>query len=287
MTNHAHELIGGTIIQRSFVASGVAHVVNIATVPISEVVRDLRQIDENEALRVLTAEILGIPAETVIDENQYLNLVGFLQRSDPHALMERKGLLNPFLRKEYSEWQRRLRASMADGTDKQFLVRFAEDVVSLLTNRISQVEKAWYWTGADNIIRNITANLEEQEIAIDEDAVVTGLACIAARLGCTEKVKAFTTALMDYDIPLGQSPAVKSDSLLTLLANGRAMCLAPLAAGGTPGVSELGQGQYVAALLSVGTGSAMTLMLLGTITVGVLLIQRVAQQRARKKNGNR
>jgi hypothetical protein len=62
------------------------------------------------------------------------------------------------------------------------------------------------------------------------------------------------------------------------------MCLAPLAAGGTLGVGQLGQGQYVAALLSVGTGSAMTLILLGTVAVGSLLIRRVAQQRDRKKN---
>jgi hypothetical protein len=73
MADDTHEPIGGTIIQRSFVAHGIAHVVNIATVPVSEAIRDLRQIEEDGALRFLTAEILGIPAETVPDERQYRN----------------------------------------------------------------------------------------------------------------------------------------------------------------------------------------------------------------------
>lgn len=113
---------------------------------------------------------------------------------------------------------------------------------------------------------------------------MAGLSCLTARLSRTEKVKNFTSALMTYDIPLGQSPSTQSDSLLKLLESGKKMCLAPLVAGGTLGVGQLGQGQYVAALLSVGTGSAMTLVLLGTVAIGAILIQRVAQERARKKN---
>jgi hypothetical protein len=42
----------------------------------------------------------------------------------------------------------------------------------------------------------------------------------------------------------------------------------------------LSQGQYVAATLSVGAGSVMTLILLGSVAVGSLLVQRVAQMRA-------
>ena len=57
------------------------------------------------------------------------------------------------------------------------------------------------------------------------------------------------------------------------------MCLAPLAAGGAIGIGQLGTGSYVAALLTVGTGSAMTLVLLGTVAVGYMLVNRVAQQR--------
>jgi hypothetical protein len=49
--------------------------------------------------------------------------------------------------------------------------------------------------------------------------------------------------------------ATKGDNLLWIL--GKKVCLAPLAAGGTLGVAQLAQGQYVPACLSTVTGSAM------------------------------
>ena len=64
------------------------------------------------------------------------------------------------------------------------------------------------------------------------------------------------------------------------------MCLAPMVAAGTLGVGQLTQGQFVAAILTVGTGSVMSLILLGSVAVGSLLVARVAQSRGRD-GGNR
>ncbi len=55
------------------------------------------------------------------------------------------------------------------------------------------------------------------------------------------------------------------------------MCFAPIVAGGTVGVTHLSQGQYGAAILSVSTGAAMTLILLAGIAVGTLLVGRVSR----------
>ena len=283
MADDTQDLIGGTVIQRSFVSSTVTNVVNIATVPVSDVVSRSAQIDQSGFLSSLIAEIFGIPPATIIDEKQYQDLINLLRHSDPFQLVQPRRPIHPFLWEElYYERRHRLQELMVDRTGDDSIIGFAEDIVSLLTNRITEVDRIFYWPFAEELVRGVTARLGNQEV--DEDAVVAGLTCVTARLSRTEKVKSFTSALMDYDIPIGQSPATQSDSLLKLLESGKKMCLAPLLAGGTLGVGQLGQGQYVAALLSVGTGSAMTLVLLGTVAVGALLVQRVAQQRARKKN---
>jgi hypothetical protein len=119
---------------------------------------------------------------------------------------------------------------------------------------------------------------------MDIDAVATSIRCLLGRVNRVEKISNFTSALMSYDIPFSQSPGTQSDSLHRLLENGKKVCLAPLAAGGTLGVGQLGQGEYIAAILSVTTGSVMTLILLGTIAVGTLLIRRVAQQRSGRRS---
>jgi hypothetical protein len=72
-----------------------------------------------------------------------------------------------------------------------------------------------------------------------------------------------------------------SDSLRNLLDGGKKICLAPMAAGGTLGIAQLGQGQYLAAILSVSAGSAMTLILLGSMAVGSLLVASLTQRRGR------
>ncbi len=72
-----------------------------------------------------------------------------------------------------------------------------------------------------------------------------------------------------------------TDSLLKLLASGRKMCLAPIAAGGAVGVGQLSQGRCAAAILSASTGVAMTLILLGGIALGSLLVTRLTQRKKR------
>ena len=85
--------------------------------------------------------------------------------------------------------------------------------------------------------------------------------------------------LYDYDIPLGQSPQTNSNSLLTLIENGKNMCLAPMVAAGGLGIFQLNQGDFVTALITVGTGSVMTLVLVGTLSVSDLLVRHMITRR--------
>jgi hypothetical protein len=105
--------------------------------------------------------------------------------------------------------------------------------------------------------------------------------CISSRALRSYESESFIQEVLGYDIPLGQSPKVKADSLLELLETSRKFCVAPLALGGAQAVTQLTQGSYVAALLTTGTAGVMTLVLIGTVSVGALIVQKVAQARAR------
>ncbi|NKC11407.1 MAG: hypothetical protein GKR94_04135 [Gammaproteobacteria bacterium] len=84
----------------------------------------------------------------------------------------------------------------------------------------------------------------------------------------------------NYDIPTGQSPRTTNDNLLKLIDSGKKMCLAPMVTAGALGIAQLGQGSYVTALLTVGTGSAMTLVLVGTLAVSDSLVRRMISLRS-------
>jgi len=194
------------------------------------------------------------------------------------------GYTAPIYQAFYDQWYSRLAevdSSYGQPLNRQPIVTFAEDIISLLTTPINEIDSLPQLMFTRRLVSDITEMLRHMEM--DEDGVVMGLKCLTARMNRTEKVRNFSSALMRYDIPLGQSPETKSDSLLRLLENGKTMCLAPLAVGGTLGAGQLQQGQYVAALLSTLEGSAITLIMLGTMAIGSLLISRVAQQRSRRR----
>lgn len=81
--------------------------------------------------------------------------------------------------------------------------------------------------------------------------------------------------------PCGGNPKTGADSLLRIIETGKKLCLAPIAAAGAYGVALLSQAEYVGALLTVVTGAVMTLILIGTISVGDFLVRYLIHWRSR------
>ena len=268
MPNGDRSVISGTVIERSFVANDMATILFAATVPLNEV-SVTGDHEDGDFLRRTLAQITGVPANIIIDEEQYSRMVyelsaRVLYREAVHELYEEELIGQRSAIRGFTEHAIALFAS--NGSIGDF--RFPLDL------------PPW---------RPRTRPLERtvfENFDIDEDAARVGLACFNARLTRSTKVGAFTEGVLQYELPFGQSPATSSDSLLKLLESGKKMCLAPIVAGGTYGVAQLGQGQYVAALLSAGTGTVMTLVLLSGIAVGSLLINYVAQHRAARRGSD-
>ena len=82
---------------------------------------------------------------------------------------------------------------------------------------------------------------------MNRDVLTAGIQCITARALLSLETRVFIEEVYRYEIPLGQSPTVKGDSLLQLLETSRKFCVAPLALGGAQAVNLLEQGNYVAA----------------------------------------
>ena len=71
------EIIGGTVIQRSFVGREAANIIHIATVPASEL-----GISSEEPEHIL-AEVLGIPVSNVLDGEDYRRVIDRLRDFPP------------------------------------------------------------------------------------------------------------------------------------------------------------------------------------------------------------
>jgi hypothetical protein len=75
-----------------------------------------------------------------------------------------------------------------------------------------------------------------------------------------ERSRDLLTQLRRYDIPMARSPKTESESPEKLLQTTKSIALVGLTASGTAVVGALTKGEYVAALICAGTGSAVTLI---------------------------
>jgi len=252
------QIIGGTVIQRSFIGREAANIIHVATVPVSEL-----GVVDNE-LNAILAEVLGIPMSNVLDGEGYQRVTDLLRSYPPDYFF-------PYRHPNAHRYFDRVYDSLhKDGSPKELFSDFLATAGN--PSPVVNAFQLWPFFAAPEFL----AKLE-----INQDVLVTAMQCIASRSVRSQQAESFIQEVFEYDIPMGQSPSVKADSLLQLLETSRKFCVAPLALGGTQALNQLAQGNYVAALLTTSTAGVMTLVLIGTVSVGALIVQKVAQVRAK------
>ena len=276
--------IGGTVIQRSFVPRGLGTVLSIATVPLSELYPPSKFSHKkvpDRLLREVTSELLGIPQETIIDDDQYRRLAKLLRGPDfSRRFRPRMMLLWHELYEDYLESLSGLPESRRRPSDDSPREQFSTDALCLLASPSPDWAAYGFPFLGYPAGRLFFDHPDLRELGLSSEALRAGISCFFSGLAVEPKVLDAVSEIQQYDIPTGQSPRTTSDSLLKLIDTGKKMCLAPMLAAGTLGISQLGQGSYVTALLTVGTGSAMTLVLVGTLAVSDLLVRRMISMRS-------
>lgn len=263
-------IVSGSVIQRTFVGSDLPAALFAASVPVSEIA-SVSRIESDADIKRLIAEVLAVPSNSLLDDAEYRTLVRKLASQNRRRSWLR---YEPFFEDLFFAWERREKELFGESQSNERPIRmFAEHSIGLMVAGERGLTPYWFGVLPAEELR------QSLKLETDETAFTTGLACFNARLQRSQRTADFTKSVLEYDLPIGNSPRASSDSLLKLLDSGKKMCLAPMAAGGTYGIAQLSQGQYIAAILSVSAGSAMTLILLGSVAVGSLLVQRVAQMR--------
>ncbi|MGD0401171.1 MAG: hypothetical protein ABSC04_19960 [Syntrophobacteraceae bacterium] len=254
------DVIGGTVIQRSFIGIEATNIIHAASVPLVEL--GLADEDPEE----IFAEVLGIPSTAILDTETYNRVIAALRNYPPEYFF-------PFLHPRTQHHVDRLYLALqSQGSPKEFL----SDFLALVSGASSLYTMGNSWPFF----------LEPEYHDFNElrpEVLNTAIQCIRTRLFPSWESEQFTNEIFSYGMPLGQSPEVKSDSLHKLLDTSKKFCVAPLVLGGGQAISQLTQGNYVAALLTTGTASLMTLIFIGTVSVGALLVQRVAQARSKSR----
>lgn len=285
--------VHGSVIQRSLIPEGLGAVLNVATVPIDELDSSCLSQNSKYAFQRLVGQVLGIPVESIINDGQYRKLAEMFRDGDIWEEMAMRAH-HPYAEKMYHYWYRDWRYIMKERLSDEWEVSFRDHPagllgshsLSLLVSPTKHTGMQWPFFMPSLLYRGSHGFLLFDKIELTEEAFQLGMNCFFTAVSADERVVRFTRAAGRYDIPSGQSPSAKSDSLTKLIETSKKVCLAPLAIGGTAAISQLSQGSFVTALLSAATGSAMTLILVGTVSVADYLVHYLLHKRNSIDNGN-
>jgi hypothetical protein len=274
--------VHGSVIQRSLIPEGLGAVLNIATVPISELDSSCLSKNYKLGFQRLVGQVLGVPTESILNDKQYRKLAEMFIDGDICEEMAMRAHL-PYAEELcywYSDWRHFMKESLYEMQEVSFKERPAGVLglhsLSMLVSPTKHTAMQWPFFMLPPPHRG---SRRFDEIGLTEEVFQLGSNCFFTAVSADERVVQFTHAAGRYDIPSGQSPSAKSDSLTKLIESSKKVCLAPLAVGGTTAISQLSQGSYVTALLSTSTGAAMTLILVGTVSVADYLVHYLLHKR--------
>ncbi len=263
MPSKPSKAVRGSVMQRTLIPEGLSVVLNVSTVPLAEIAEERK--GEEVRLRPLLAQILGISETAILESDTYESLCEtlsegrfFTKRPFPHDW--------PYYWDYYQQLlsQRGQRFKIGSGAPGLL----ASDALALMVRPP---------TAGAGLFVPLTWDAES--LGASDEEVDLALRCYGLGVRENRRVLDFVASIGEYEIPSGQSPATKSDSLLRLIEGSRAVCLAPLVGGGAVGVTQLNQGHLVLALQTTCTAAAMSLILIGTISVADYLVHHVLHRR--------
>jgi len=253
------EIISGTVIQRSFIGREAANIIHVASVPVSEL-----GLTDNDP-KIIIANVLGIPASNVLYGEDYHRVIEFLCEFPEDYFFQHWGprTLTNFDR-TYDSLSRR-------GGQKRIFADFLAAAGN--TSPLVGEFQLWPLIADPDIFDQAKLNKDVFNVAVH---------CMTSGSALSRQYEQFIEEVCSYDIPMGQSPKVKAENLSKLLTKCERICVAPLAFGGPQAISHLANGKYVAAMLTAGTAGVVTLILISTISVGGLIVEKVAQARGKR-----
>lgn len=277
----------GSVIQRSIIPKNLSTMLNITTVPISEVHSNV-----TGSLKELTTQIFGITTTDMIDQQEYKRALRVLSKPKfwddlEHFYYEFYG---PPFEIFIHEWYRGFRRWpekfwMKEEEDEHIL---ANDVVlcQLSSADIPNMFGPWpsYLFPFPPIPpmhdrKMISGFFSKYEVRPEAMAITIRVRTTA--IYSSKKVVSATDGIFQYHIPFGQSPKTTSDTLQNIIKSAKNIVVAPLIAGGLGSATFISTGQYLLAIECAATASASTIILVATTSLADYIVGYISKQRGR------
>jgi hypothetical protein len=278
MSGEEPEILGSTI-TRVLVPRNLPTMLSVTTVSADILAQTGR------SLKQLTSELTGAPMSQVISEAEYRKITSLLSSEEFWAKLEEKSNVDPWPTlapsrspglKYFSYLKNNVFPRVKKSANETGSVGLTNDcIVSELSSdrRSGQTpfspQPSWGF--------GVSETLAEFEVEPASFYVASTIWFDALAAGAA--VQAVMPSLDRYEIPYGQSPKAKSDTLGTLLRSAKSSAVAPLLTSSAYATTAIQGAHYLTALKCEVAGAAATLIFIGTISVAELIIAKLSSLR--------
>lgn len=280
MPEDSNDAVLGSIVQRTFVPSELSTHLSVITLPWD----DLKC--GEAGLPTIVSALTGTARADLLTDREFAAAIAFMRDPDffESILDERLWRRAPFPWREMVRryglfpWPSELDPFLVHDSAGRFdnenpSARLGEMVIAgQLSGWQHTPQPTWTVTS-----ERLRSSLRERQVSME--ALATTARLLLAWTRKTDRVSTSLTQLGRYDIPYGNSPETKSETLRNMIQNARSVVVAPLVAGGLQSSSYISTGQYAAAFQCAVTAGAVTLLLVGSVGLADLVVDFLSRRR--------
>ena len=276
--------VSGSVIQRSIVPKEISTILNIASVPSSD-------IGYKKSLKLSIAQLVGVATADCISDYEYNRSLQIVGKPEFWSEIEDfyHELYEPAFDISLHKWYHYFKKWHKEyfGGRQNERVNLSEDILLCQLGRvnINNVPVPWFPYPlpfpyfppkrdfeyiADKFLRRFEIKPEHFSLA---------LKIRTSTLLVPDRVRISLKELYEYYVPFGQSPETVSETLRNIIKQAKSIVVAPLIAGAMSSATLLSTNQYVLAVECALASGASTIILVATTSIADWILDHLSKRR--------
>lgn len=284
--------VSGSVIQRSMVLKDVSTVLNVASVPSTD-------IGHKESLKATVAELVGVSTSDCLTSSEYHKALKVATNPEFWVSMIDYIHGHPILRQCFrrclecewcfEEWQRYFKRYFKEWQEQGIKLFFDDVLLCQLSGVDTSKVLPWflcptlfphflYDTDFKYLERKFYQNFELEFERFNVSLKIRAAASLAP-----ERIRLSLGEMYNYHVPFGQSPECESETLRKIVEKAKDIVLAPLLTGAMKSATLISANHYILAVECALASGTSAIIFLATISIADQILEYLCRRRQKEE----
>jgi len=286
MKKNINKGVTGSVIQRSIVPEDISTILNVASIPSSD-------IGCQKSLKFAVTQLFGVSKTDCLSNFEYDSSLRITTKPEFWDSLEKfyhkfyGPQFNDIFFHEWYHYFRRWSKRYFKGWEEE-KASLSDDIIvcQLAGINLANVAVPWFpypfpYLPPEKEFRSITEEFLK-EFEIKPEYFTTSLKIRMSSLLVPERVKISLSEIYKYYIPFGKSPESDSETLKNIIKQAKSIVVAPLIAGALGSTTLISTGQYILAIECALASGGATIVLIATTSLADRILDYISKRRGKE-----